>query len=136
MTGYQELHALAQHQLIAHALAVTVTSIHQDLQQIMTGRLLASPLDVLEQDSIGAGPHLVVPAQFAGDFKPRIEVGLNGLTNQKFLNGRDGLADEVDVFVLQVGAKKRSAYHLESNLHQLGIDIDGAHTSLPVEIPQ
>jgi hypothetical protein len=32
MAGDQELHALAQDQFIAHAFAIAVTGIHQDLQ--------------------------------------------------------------------------------------------------------
>ena len=136
MAGDQELHALAQDQLIAHAFAVAVTSIHQDLQQIVAGRLLAPPPDVVEQNAVGAGSHFLVSAQFAGDGKPGIQVGLNGLTNHKFLDGRDGPADEVDVFVFQPGAKQRPADHLEGHFHQLGVDIDGADTGLSVEIPQ
>ena len=58
------------------------------------------------------------------------------MTNHKFLDGRDGPADEVDVFVFQPGAKQRLAHHLEGNLHQVGVDIDGADTGLSVEIPQ
>jgi hypothetical protein len=45
-------------------------------------------------------------------------------------------ADEVDVFVFQPGAKQRSADHREGNLHQVGVDIDGADAGLSVEIPQ
>jgi hypothetical protein len=90
MAGDQQLHALAQDQLIAHAFAVAVTGIHQDLQQIVAGRLLAAPLDVVEQNAVGAGAHFLVSAQLARDGKPGIQVGLNGLTNHKFLDGRDG----------------------------------------------
>ena len=68
--------------------------------------------------------------------KPGIQVGLKGLPNDKFLDGADGMADEVDVFVLQPGAKQRSGDHREGHLHQVGVDIDGADTDLSVEIPQ
>src|ERR1700683_1880388 len=136
MAGDQQLHALAEDQLIAHALAVAVASIHQDLQQIVAGGLLAPPPDVVEQKAEGAGSHFLVPAQFSRDGKPRIQVGLNGLANHKFLHGRDGNADEVDVLLFQSGAKQRPAYHREGNFHHEGIDIDRAEPGLSVEVPQ
>ena len=108
MAGDQKLHALAQDQLIAHAFAVAVTRIHQDLQQIVAGRFVAALLDVFEQNAVRAGSHFFVSAQFARDGKPGIQVGLKGLPNDKFLDGADGMADEVDVFVLQPCAKQRS----------------------------
>ena len=136
MAGDQELHALAQHQLIAHALAIAVTSIHQDLQQIVAGRLLTPPPNVVEQNAVGARSHFIVFAQFARDRKPGIQVGLNGLTDHKFLDDRDGPTDEVDVVVFQPGAKQRPADHLEGNFHQEGVNIDGAEVGLSVEILQ
>ena len=70
-----------------------------------------------------------MPAQFARDGKPGIQVGLNGLPNHEFLDGRDGLADEVDVFLFQPGAKQRFGDHREGHFHQLRVDIDGAETA-------
>ena len=136
MAGDQQLHALAQDQLIAHAFAVAVAGVHQDLQQIVAGRLLAALPDVVEQNAVGARSHFFVSAQFAGDGKPGIQVGLNGLTNHKFLNGRNGPADEADIFFFQPGAEQRPGDHPEGHFHQVGVDIDGANTGLSVEIPQ
>ncbi len=102
----------------------------------MAGGLLAPPPNVVEENAVGVGSHFLVFAQHTRDSKPRIKVGLNGLPNYKFLDGRDGQADEVDVFIFQPGAKQRSAYHPEGNLHHVGIDIDRADTSLSVEVPQ
>ena len=42
MPGDQQLHALAQHQRVAHTFAVAVTRIHQGLQQILAGRFAES----------------------------------------------------------------------------------------------
>src|SRR5580704_17433654 len=136
MAGDQQLHALAEDQLIAHAMAVAVAGIHQDLQQIVAGGLLAPPLDVVEQNAERAGAHFLVSAQFARDGKPGIQVGLNGLANHEFLDGRDGQADEVDVFLFQPGAKQRSADHREGDLHHERVDIDRAEPGLPVKVPQ
>src|ERR1700733_441314 len=97
---------------------------------------MAPPPDIVEQNAVGAGSHFLVSAQFARDSKPGIQIGLNGLTNHKFLDGRDGQTDEVDVFVFQPGAKQRSAYHSEGNPHQVWVDIDRTQTGLPVEISQ
>ena len=44
MAGDQQLHALAEDQVVVHAMAVAVASIHQDLQQVMAGSLFAPPL--------------------------------------------------------------------------------------------
>ncbi len=101
----QELHAFAEDQLIAHALAIAVTRVHQDLQQIVPGRLLAAPFDVFVQNAVGTGAHFLVPAQFAGGRKPGIEIGLDGLANHELLDDRNGPADKADVVVLQVGAQ-------------------------------
>ena len=106
MPGDQELHALAEYQLIAHGFAVAVTGIHQGLQQVLARRLIAALLDVLHQNVVSARPHLLVFAEFARDGKPRIQIRLNGLTNNKFLDGADGMADEIDIFILQPGAKQ------------------------------
>ena len=102
----------------------------------MAGRLVAAFPDVFKQNAVSAGSHVFVPAEFARDFKPGIQIGLKGLPNNKFLNGADGMADEVDVFVLQLGAKQRSGDHREGHLHQVRVDIDWADTDLSVEIPQ
>ena len=105
MSGHQKLHALAQDEFIAHAFAIAVTRIHQSLQQIMAGRFVAALLDVFEQNSVCASSHVFVSAQFARDSEPRIQIGLKGLPNYEFLDGADGMADEIDVFVLQPRAK-------------------------------
>ena len=136
MAGDQQLHALAQDQLIAHAFAVAVAGIHQGLQQVVAGLLVAALLDVVHQNAVGAGAHLFVFAQFAGDGKPGIHVGLKGLPNDEFLDGADGVADEVDVFVFQLGAEQRPGDHGEGHFHQVGVNIDGAGTGLSFEIPQ
>ena len=105
MAGDQKLHALAQDELIAHAFAIAVTRIHQSLQQIVAGRFVAALLDVFEQNGVRAGSHVFVPAQFARDGEPGIQIGLKGLPNDEFLDGADGMADKIDVFVLQPCAK-------------------------------
>ena len=66
----------------------------------------------------------------------RIQIGLNRLPNHEFLDGRNGQADEVDVFLVQSGAKQGSGYHREGNLHHERVDIDRADTGLSVEVPQ
>ena len=136
MAGDQQLHALAQHQLIAHAFAVAITGIHQVLKQIVAGRLVAALLDVRHQNAVGADSHLFVFAQVARSGEPGIQVRLNGLPNDKFLDRADGMAYEVDVFFLQPGAKQRSGDHRKRHFHQLGVDIDGAGMDLSVEIFQ
>jgi len=65
MAGHQKLHALAQDEVIAHAFAIAVTRIHQSLQQIVAGRFVAALLDVFHQNSVRAGAHVFVFAQFA-----------------------------------------------------------------------
>ena len=80
--------------------------------------------------------HLFVPAQFARNCKIGIKVRLKGLSNDKFLHGADGMADKVDIFVLQPRAEQRPGDHREGHFHQVWIDIDRAVTDLPVEIPQ
>src|ERR1700678_761681 len=136
MTGNQKLHALAQDQLIAHAFAIAITRIHQGLQQILAGRFVATLFDVFEQNGVGTGSHLFMLAQLAGGGKPGIQIGLKSLPNNELLDGTDGMADKVDVLVLQPGAKERSGDHREGNFHQVGVDIDGAATNLAVEIPE
>ena len=105
MAGDQKLHALAQDELIAHALAIAVTRIHQGLQQIVAGRFVAALLDVFEQNGVRAGSHVFMPAQFPRDGEPGIQVGLKGLPHNEFLDGADGVADQIDVLVLQPRAK-------------------------------
>jgi len=102
----------------------------------MAGLLVAALFDVRHQNAVSADSHIFVFTQFARSSKPGIQVRLKGLANDKFLDRADGMADEVDVFVLQLGAKQRSGDHREGHLHQVGVDIDGAGTDLPVEIPQ
>jgi hypothetical protein len=136
MAGNQKLHALAQDELIAHAFAIAVTRIHQSLQQIVAGRFVTALLDVFEQNGVRTGSHVFVSAQFARGGEPGIEVGLKGLPNDEFLDGADGMADEIDVFVLETRAEERSGDHREGNPHQLGVDIDWAATDLSVEILQ
>src|SRR5271155_2488222 len=105
MAGDEKLHAFTEDELIAHAFAIAVARIHQSLQQIMAGRFVAALLDVFEQNSVRAGSHAFVSAQFARDSEPRIQIGLKGLPNYEFLDGADGMAYEIDVFVLQPRAK-------------------------------
>src|SRR5215469_1114493 len=102
----------------------------------MTGDFLAPPLDVVVQNAERAVSHFPVPAQFARNGKPRIHIGLNSLPNHEFLDGRNGQADEVDVFLFQSGAKQGSGYHREGNLHHERVDIDRADTDLSGEVPQ
>ena len=77
-----------------------------------------------------------MPAQFAGDRKPRVQVGLQGLPDDEFLHRADGVADEVDVFVLELGAEERAGDHGEGHLHQVRIDVDRAAADLAVEVAQ
>ncbi len=136
MAGNQQLHALAQDQFIAHAFAVAVAGIHQRLQQIVAGLLVAALLDVSHQNAVGADAHLFVFAQVARDGKPGIHVRLKGLPNDELLDGADGMADQVDVFVLQLGAKQRSGDHREGHFHQVRVNVDGANTDLSFEFLQ
>ena len=136
MAGNQKLHALAQDEFIAHASAIAVARIHQCLQQIVAGRFVAALADVFKQNGVRAGAHVFVFAQFARNCKIGIQVGLKGLPNDKSLDGADGMADEVDVFVLQPRAEQRSGDHREGHFHQVGVDIDRADLGLPVEVPQ
>ncbi len=62
MAGDQQLHALADDQVVVHAMAVAVAGIHQDLQQIVPGSLLAPPLEVFVQNAEGAASYIPVPA--------------------------------------------------------------------------
>src|ERR1700687_1928457 len=105
MSSNQKLHALAQDELIAHALAIAVTRIHQSLQQIVARWFVAAFPYVFEQNSVGAGSHVFVSAQFARDGEPGIQIGLKSLPDNKFLDGADGMADKIDVFILQPRAK-------------------------------
>src|SRR5277367_2777430 len=105
MSGNQKLHALAQNELIAHAFAIAVTRIHQSLQQIVAGWLIAALLYVFEQNGVGTGSHVFVSAQFAGDGEPGIQVGLKRLPDNELLDRTDGMADKIDVFILQPSAK-------------------------------
>ncbi len=105
MTGNQKLHALAQDEFIGHAFAIAVTRIHQCLQQIVAGRFVAALPDVFEQNGVGAGSHVFVSAQFARDGEPGIQIGLKSLPDDEFLDGADGVADKIDVFILQPRAK-------------------------------
>src|SRR5271166_1184152 len=105
MASNQKLHALAQDELIAHAFAIAVTRIHQSLQQIVAGWFVAAPPYVLEQNGVGAGSHVFVSARFARDGEPGIQIGLKGLSDNEFLDGADGMADKIDVFILQPSAK-------------------------------
>ena len=105
MAGDQKLHALAQDELIAHAFAIAVTCIHQSLQQIVAGRFVAALPDVFEQNGVRAGSHVFVSAQLALEGEPGIQIRLKGLPNDEFLDGADGMADKIDVFVLQPCAK-------------------------------
>src|ERR1700678_3865891 len=105
MASNQKLHALAQDELIAHALAIAVTRIHQSLQQIVAGWFVAALLYVFEQNGVGARSHGFMSAQLARDGEPGIQIGLKGLPDNEFLDGADGMADKIDVFILQPGAK-------------------------------
>src|SRR5271155_3110133 len=105
MSGNQKLHALAQDELIAHAFAIAIARIHQSLQQIVAGWFVAALPYVLEQNGVSAGSHVFVSAQFARDGEPGIQIGLKGLPNNEFLDGADGMANKIDVFVLQPSAK-------------------------------
>ena len=42
MAGDEELHALAEDELVAHAFAVGVAGVHQGLQEVVAGLLLAA----------------------------------------------------------------------------------------------
>ena len=105
MAGNQKLHTLAQDELIAHAFAIAVTRIHQSLQQIVAGRFVAALPDIFEQNGVRASSHIFVSAQFARDGEPGIQIGLKGLPNNEFLDGADGTADKIDVFILRTGAE-------------------------------
>ena len=54
-----------------------------------------------DQDRVCAGAHFFVLAEFAGDGEPRVQIGLERLANDEFLNGTDGVADQVDVFFFE-----------------------------------
>src|SRR5580698_4071122 len=84
MAGIQKLHALAQHQLIAHAFAVAVTGIHQSLQEIVAGLLVAALFDVSHQNAVGASSHVFVSAQFSRNCKIWIQVGLKRSMSSSF----------------------------------------------------
>ena len=86
VAGDEELHALAEDEFVGHAFAVGVAGVHQGLQEVLAGRLVAALLDVCHQDAVGLDSHLFVAAELAGDFKPRIQVGLQGLANDEFLD--------------------------------------------------
>ena len=43
--------------------------------------------------------------------------------------------DDVNVVVFQPGSEQRSPDHAEGHLHEVGVDVDGAASGLPVEIP-
>src|SRR5208282_2329670 len=105
MSSNEKLHALAQDELIAHAFAIAVTRIHQSLQQVVAGWFVAALLYVFEQNGVGAGSHVFVSAQFAREGEPWIQIGLKGLPDNEFLDGADGMADKIDVFILQPCAK-------------------------------
>ena len=105
MAGNQKLHALAEDELVAHAFAIAVTRIHQSLQQIVAGCFVAALPYVFEQNGVGAGSHVFVSAQFARDGEPGIQIGLKGLPDNEFLDGADGMADQIDVLILQACAK-------------------------------
>jgi len=62
-----------------------------------------------------------------------LRVRLNGLPHDEFLDGRDCMADKVNVVILEPGAEQRFGYHREGHFHQLGIDIDGAEAYLAVK---
>src|SRR6516165_6154438 len=46
------------------------------------------------------------------------------------------MADKVDVFFLQPGAKQGTGDHREGHLHEVRVNIYGTDTDLPVEITQ
>ena len=136
VAGDEELHAFAENEGVGHAFAVGVAGVHQGLEQVVAGLFVAALADVGEQNLVRVGTHLFVPAQLAGRGEPGIQVGLQRLPDDEFLDGGDGVADEVDVFVLEVGAEERARDHGEGHLHEVGVDVDGAVVDLAVELAQ
>ena len=136
MAGDQELHALAEDEFVGHAFTVAVAGVHQRLEKIVAGLLLAAGLDVGHQNAVGARTHLFVFAEIARDFEPGIQVGLERLANDEFLNGADGVADELDVFVPELRAEEGPGDHGERHLHQVGVDVDGTGLGISVEVAQ
>ena len=70
MSGYQQLHALAEDELVGHAFAVGITRVHQGLEKVVAGNFVASLPDVFEQNHISPGAHLFMLAQLARDGEP------------------------------------------------------------------
>ncbi len=136
MAGDEQVHALAEDQAIAHCRTVTIAGIHQGLEQIAAGRFVAPFLDVLDENSIGAGPHLLMLSQFSVDGKQGIQVRLQGLADDEFLNCGDRMTDEVDVFFLEFGAEERAGNHGEGHLHYVRVDVNGAQSGLSVEFTE
>jgi len=136
VAGYEELHAFAEDEGVGHAFAVGVASVHEGLEEVGAGLFVAAHADVFEQNLVGVDAHLFVLAQLAGGGEPRIEIRLQRLPNDEFLDGGDGVADEVDVFVFEARAEERARHHGEGHLHEVGVDVDGAVVDLAVELAQ
>ena len=102
----------------------------------MARLFVAALLDVGKENLVGVGAHVVVTLEFTGGSEPGVEVGLQGLANDEFLHGGNGVADEVDVFVPEVGAEERARDHGEGHLHEVGVDVDGAVVDLAVELAE